>query len=212
MKHQSPPPRHGAARRCPVRRPAGRPALRTRRARGQPAVTNGLPTGPVVGTANTSGHKEAPPPALPGARTPDTEPAPMDRPAGDMRPNEALFDAVNRGDILAARDAIGRGADLNATNVLGLTPVELSVDLGRNDITFLLLSMRGASGWRRRLRRRKPASRRHRCGRAGQARRRPRRYRCGQAGGRRRRRGNMPTRPGTPVPQAGFLGFGGAGH
>jgi hypothetical protein len=30
-------------------------------------------------------------------------------------------------------------------NVLGMTPLEASVDLGRNDITFLLLSLRGAS-------------------------------------------------------------------
>jgi hypothetical protein len=60
-----------------------------------------------------------------------------------MQPNDALFDAINRGDIAAARDALNRGADMNAVNVLGMTPMELSVDLGRNDISFLLLSMRG---------------------------------------------------------------------
>ena len=65
-----------------------------------------------------------------------------------MKPNEALFDAVNRGDIASAREALGRGADVDARNVLGLTPVELSVDLGRNDITFLLLSMRGSGSGR----------------------------------------------------------------
>jgi hypothetical protein len=59
-----------------------------------------------------------------------------------MLPTDALFDAINRGDIAAARDAISRGADLNGRNVLGMTPMELSVDLGRNDISFLLLSMR----------------------------------------------------------------------
>ena len=59
-----------------------------------------------------------------------------------MEPNEALFDAINRGDIGAARDAISRGADLQGHNILGMTPLELSVDLGRNDISFLLLSMR----------------------------------------------------------------------
>jgi hypothetical protein len=69
----------------------------------------------------------------------------MDRPPSDMRPTEALFDSVNRGDIASARDAVSRGAELDAHNVLGLTPVELAVDLGRNDITFLLLSMRGES-------------------------------------------------------------------
>jgi hypothetical protein len=59
-----------------------------------------------------------------------------------MSPNDALFDAINRGDIAAARDAINRGAELDARNILGMTPMELSVDLGRNDISFLLLSLR----------------------------------------------------------------------
>jgi hypothetical protein len=61
-----------------------------------------------------------------------------------MEPTDALFDAINRGDIGAARDAISRGADLHGHNVLGMTPIELSVDLGRNDISFMLLSMRGS--------------------------------------------------------------------
>ena len=113
---------------------------------GAPGTTNGTLTGPVVGAAPGRTSKPAPPPALPGARASDAEPAPADRLASDMHPNDALFDAVNRGDIVSARDAIGRGADLNARNVLGLSPVDLSVDLGRNDITFLLLSLRGPGG------------------------------------------------------------------
>ena len=40
-------------------------------------------------------------------------------------------------------DAISRGADLRGHNLLGMTPIELSIDLGRNDISFMLLSMRG---------------------------------------------------------------------
>ena len=83
----------------------------------------------------------APPPALPGARA-SANPAPAQQAPTDMEPTEALFDAINRGDIGAARDAISRGADLNGRNVLGMSPMELSVDLGRNDISFLLLSMR----------------------------------------------------------------------
>lgn len=81
------------------------------------------------------------PASVPGnaARTPA---APPTKPSADMAPNDALFDAINRGDIAAARDALDRGADLSARNVLGMTPMELSVDLGRNDISFLLLSMR----------------------------------------------------------------------
>jgi hypothetical protein len=81
------------------------------------------------------------PAALPGAA--NSAPA-AERRAGSMTPNKALFDAINRGDTAAARDAVNRGADLEARNVLGLTPIQLSVDLGRNDITFLLLSLRGS--------------------------------------------------------------------
>ena len=118
-----------------------------------------IPNAP-VGTGNIAtgqrsqgpaGGAEKPPPpapaAIPGAKA--REPvAPATRAASDMQPTDALFDAINRGDIAAARDALNRGADLNGVNVLGLTPMELSVDLGRNDISFLLLSMRGEDGGR----------------------------------------------------------------
>lgn len=84
-----------------------------------------------------------PPPALPGAQSQGTAAPATENPA-DMSPNAALFDAINRGDVAATRDALSRGAQLNAHNVLGLTPIELAVDLGHHDIAFLLLSMRGA--------------------------------------------------------------------
>jgi hypothetical protein len=67
-----------------------------------------------------------------------------------MSPTEALFDAINRGDKAGAQEAVNRGASLDAVNVLGLTPLDLSVDLGRNDITFLLLSLRGEDSIARR--------------------------------------------------------------
>ncbi|HEY0425023.1 MAG TPA: hypothetical protein VGC82_17015, partial [Rhodopila sp.] len=87
------------------------------------------------------------PDAIPGAKA--REPAaPATRMATDMPPTDALFDAINRGDIASARDALNRGADLNGMNILGMTPMELSVDLGRNDISFLLLSMRGEDSGR----------------------------------------------------------------
>ena len=89
--------------------------------------------------------QEAPVDAVPGAKA-RTPVAPATKVVGDMEPNDALFDAINRGDIGAARDALNRGADLHAVNILGMTPMELSVDLGRNDISFLLLSMRGGDG------------------------------------------------------------------
>jgi hypothetical protein len=82
------------------------------------------------------------PPALPG--TLNQAPA-AERTQLDLPPTESLFDAINRGDLAAARDAINRGADLGGHNILGMTPLDVSVDLSRNDITFLLLSMRGGS-------------------------------------------------------------------
>jgi len=84
----------------------------------------------------------AAPPALPGAATRSGAAAPATRIPQDLSPNDALFDAINRGDVAAARDALGRGADLRAHNVLSMTPMEVAVDLGRNDISFLLLSYR----------------------------------------------------------------------
>ncbi|HVC63022.1 MAG TPA: ankyrin repeat domain-containing protein [Acetobacteraceae bacterium] len=93
---------------------------------------------------NMSKPEATPPPAVPGAASHADSVAPATQIPTDMSPNAALFDAINRGDIAAARDALSRGAELEARNVLGLTPMELSVDLGRNDISFLLLSYRGS--------------------------------------------------------------------
>ena len=115
---------------------------------GAPLGAGSIATG---GRSHGAAPRQAPipaPDAVPGARS--REPAaPATRPAGDMQPTDALFDAINRGDMTAARDALSRGADLNGVNILGMTPLELSVDLARNDISFLLLSMRGEDGGRR---------------------------------------------------------------
>jgi len=84
-----------------------------------------------------------PPPGLPGLqyrRGPEAIPA---DPNANLSPTEGLFDAINRGDLPAARDAVNRGADLDARNVLGLKPEEAAVDQNRNDILFYLLSVRG---------------------------------------------------------------------
>jgi hypothetical protein len=109
----------------------------------------GMGNSPVssVGRSNRAAASQDKPPepapdAIPGA-TPRAPAAPASKTAGDLQPTDALFDAINRGDIAAARDALNRGADLNGVNILGMTPMELSVDLSRNDISFLLLSMRG---------------------------------------------------------------------
>ena len=100
---------------------------------------------PVVGMAKTGTAPSAPPPGLPGANQSHETAAPTRSPT-DMAPTDALFDAIDRGDLGVARDAVNRGADLNGHNLLGMTPMELSVDLGRNDITFLLLSLRNSGG------------------------------------------------------------------
>ena len=100
---------------------------------------------PIVKPDSTAAPQQAPASALPGAR-PGRGAAAADKSVADLAPNDALFDAINRGDIGEARDAINRGADIRAENVLGMTPLELSIDLSRNDITFMLLSLRGATG------------------------------------------------------------------
>jgi hypothetical protein len=86
------------------------------------------------------------PPALPGlAARRAPEPIPADDNA-NLSPTPALFDAITRGDLTAARDAVNRGADLNGRNALGLTPTDWAVDQGRNDILFYLLSALGMAG------------------------------------------------------------------
>jgi hypothetical protein len=179
---------------------------------GPSSMTNGIATGPVVGgeaPAYSGGKRQARPPALPGSRAMNSDPAPMDRPPSEMRPTEALFDSINRGDIASARDALSRGAELNARNVLGLTPIELSVDLGRNDITFLLLSMRGGDPSPTQSARAAPAKGEPHAPpvtRTAQA--RPVAAPVAKPAAAAVTRQQYADVPGTPAPQAGFLGFG----
>src|SRR5687767_6115211 len=99
------------------------------------AQTAGTPLRP--NTPPGGGPDRRPPPAalpgLVGRQAP--APIPGD-PTLSLSPNAALFDAISRGDLPAARDAVTRGADLNARNVLGLTPIDAAVDQGRNEIAF----------------------------------------------------------------------------
>jgi hypothetical protein len=113
-------------------------------AAGAPAAHAQLLAGPGASLKPQSAKpRAAPPAALPGAAVDKDMVTPSDRPIGDMQPTEALFDAIDRGDIASARDAISRGADVDGRNALGMTPLDLSIDLGRKDISFLLLSLRG---------------------------------------------------------------------
>jgi len=181
-------------------------------AQAQLGMTNANPRPMIGGDRPAAAPAPAPAPALPGAQSnPDSVAKATNT---DLAPTDSLFDAVNRGDIATARDAIGRGADLNAHNVLGLTPLDLSVDLGRNDITFLLLSLRGSAP---------PPAMAPTTASAG-----PVAKSVGKMPATSAARSSTPRRearamsvataepnpsvrndPGTPAPQAGFLGFGG---
>lgn len=57
-------------------------------------------------------------------------------------PTQQLFTAINNNDYGAAQDAVSRGADLRAVNQFNETPLDLSIALNHNDITFLLLGTR----------------------------------------------------------------------
>lgn len=89
--------------------------------------------------ARKEARRSAPPSALPGAESDDED---QSHSRLDLNPTDALFDAINNGSLIAAKEALNRGADVNAKNVLDQTPLDMAIDLGRNDIMFLLLSMR----------------------------------------------------------------------
>jgi len=102
------------------------------------------------GRTTSRSQEQAPreqPPALPGvAARRGQAPIPAETPPSAMNPNDALFDGINRGDITTVRDAVARGADVNARNALGLTAVDSAVDQGRPEIMFYVLSVRGIAG------------------------------------------------------------------
>ena len=89
--------------------------------------------------------EEAPPPALPGVSGTETNPLSQVQ-IDNEDPTKVLFSAINDGNYAEARAAISRGANLSAKNILSETPIEMSVALNRNNITFMLLSMRAAEG------------------------------------------------------------------
>jgi hypothetical protein len=176
--------------------------------------SGGVGPAPSIGPPAQSGAAapRVQPPALPGAKTDESRVAPATTPPLQMEPTLALFDAINRGDLASARDAVNRGADLGGHNVLGMTPMELSVDLGRNDISFMLLSMRGADS------NPPPPPAADAKARAGASARPVREARARVAAPLRvvapppRTAQLYAGDGGAPVPQAGFLGFGGAGR
>jgi hypothetical protein len=120
-------------------------ALAPRIAHAQANLPSPTAMGPVVKGNNDISPAQPSQPGLPGASRPTS--VSRGTISGDMMsPNAALFDAIDRGDLAAARDAVGRGADLGATNAVGQSPIDESVSLGRNDITFLLVTLLHAEG------------------------------------------------------------------
>jgi len=110
-----------------------------------------VPGGNPAGMSGPSVQPRAPepdiaPPALPGAYTPGIATAPKMAKTFTGDPTTALFDAINKDDYNAAQDALSRGADLNAQNGLGETPLDLSIELNHNNITFMILSARNEDG------------------------------------------------------------------
>ena len=165
------------------------------------AATTGptMPGGLGSSSVGKNGEGEgAAPSAVPGTHAGSAPVADPDKPISEMTPNEALFDAINRGDLAFAQDAVRRGADLSARNVLGMSPLELSIDLDRDKITFLLLALRDTD----------PAARPPRPVVKASARQvlpvaKPVARPVAAA------KPPPPANPGTPDPQAGFLGFSG---
>ncbi|NKE44369.1 ankyrin repeat domain-containing protein [Roseomonas frigidaquae] len=97
----------------------------------------------IIRPAETQRAPSVAAPALPGlAARRAPAPIPADAAAAGLSPNAALFDAIARGDLPAARDAVSRGANIESRNALGLSPLDAAVDQGRNEIAFYLLSAR----------------------------------------------------------------------
>ncbi len=165
--------------------------------------------------AKAAAKAAAPPPAIPGAVS-DEATATSGHVSADMEPTAALFDAINRGDVTSAKEALGRGADLHGKNVLGQSPLDMAIDLNRSDITFVLLSMRNSENGApvasvasvdpdaaspATVRRGRHGRNARLAGADGTATR---------AGSRNAPLQRIASDAGTPKPEVGFLGFGGS--
>ncbi len=172
---------------------------------------SGMGMGGVGGAPAPQVKSRAPdiaPAGLPGIGSiapPATGPQIQKPESGD--PTQELFTAINANDYSSAQDAISRGADITAKDQFGETPLDLSIALNRNNITFLLLGTRnelasqGLSGtigapWTLdKTQAGKPASHKAHAVVPAAASPAPRPTLA-------------PGNTGTPNPQAGFLGFG----
>ncbi len=120
-------------------------ALPVHKAQAQASLPSPTSVGPVVKGGSGIAAPQPSVAGLPGARST----TPVNKgivSSALLSPNDELFDAIDRGDMNAARDAVARGADLSATDAVGQTPIDESVSLGRNNITFLLVTLLHANG------------------------------------------------------------------
>jgi hypothetical protein len=108
----------------------------------------GMAGGPGAGGAPTPrAHvPDIAPPALPGAGSAPLATGPVMQKLTTGDPTAALFAAINSGNYSSAQDAISRGANMNAENGLGETPLDLAIALNRTNITFMLLAARNEMG------------------------------------------------------------------
>jgi hypothetical protein len=144
----------------------------------------------------------APAPAQParGGAPPGLDDAPA-----AATPTEALFNAINLGDLDQVRAAVAAGADTGRRNVLGLTPLDLAIDLGHAEIAFYLMSL-GRTSARPAIAAPPPAA-------APAPRPAPPRAAAPRPAPAPTPTGAAPVAPlwqgggGAPVPEAGFLGF-----
>jgi hypothetical protein len=79
-------------------------------------------------------------PGVGGSAPLSTGPQLQKNTSGD--PTQELFKAINDNDYGAAQDAVSRGANLQAKDQFGETPLDLAIALNRNNITFMLLGSR----------------------------------------------------------------------
>lgn len=178
---------------------------------GGAGLNPGSPIGGVPHLHRPNDGDQPPPPGLPGASELNSTSSSQVQ-IENEDPTKVLFSAINHDDYTEARAAISRGADLGAHNALGETPLEMSIALNHNNITFMLLSMRGADSGNMPQPVPAPAPamiaannvRAHqvRPYRVRQAPARPVQTPVSQA--------SVSQDPGVPNPSAGFLGFGGS--
>jgi hypothetical protein len=83
----------------------------------------------------------APAPLALAQPAPGGAPPGLGEPPPPASPTEALFNAINLGSLDQVRAAVAAGADIGRRNVLGLTPLDLAVDLGHAEIAFYLMSL-----------------------------------------------------------------------